>query len=114
MITVEATGRITEIIRWRHLTLTAERSDCAWLRRYCDNLKGLLFHVLSEPQTVWFLIALWWGMMLLRGLKVKYSRRLRGRSTIGTDVLLISRLEIWAEVCRNPAMKCFEALRANP
>jgi len=110
----KADDRLTEILRWKHFALTMPRSYCARLRRYCDNVKGLLFHVLSEPQTVWFLIALWWGMMLLRGLKVKYSRRLRGRSTIGTDVLLISRLEIWAEVCRNPAMKCFEALRANP
>jgi hypothetical protein len=46
-----------------------ERSDCAWLRRYCDNLDELLFHVPSELQIEWSPTALWLGMMPLPALK---------------------------------------------
>ena len=77
----KAVGWLTEIIRWRHLTLTAERSDCAWLRQHCDNLKGLLFHVPSEPQIEWFLIALWWGMVPLPARKVKFGDFKAGRNS---------------------------------
>ncbi len=69
----KADDRLTEILRWKHFALTMPRSYCARLRRYCDNVKGLLFHVPSGPQTEWFLIALWLGTMPPTAAKVKLN-----------------------------------------
>src|SRR5882724_7541520 len=60
MTAAKAVGRVTEIIHRKHLAFTKERSYWARLRRYCDNLKGLLFYVPSEHQTEWFLTVLGW------------------------------------------------------
>jgi len=58
MTAAKAVGCVTEIIHRKHLAFTKERSYWARLRRYCDNVKGLLFYVPSEHQTEWFLTAL--------------------------------------------------------
>jgi len=54
----EAVRRITEVIRRKHLVLATERTYCAWLRRYCDFLKGLPLHLPSEHKLERFLTAL--------------------------------------------------------
>ena len=54
----EAVRRITEVIRRKHLALATERTYCAWLRRYCDFLKGLPLHLPSEHKLERFLTAL--------------------------------------------------------
>jgi site-specific recombinase XerD len=48
MNTDEAVQRLTEVVRRKHLALATERTYCAWLRRYCDFLKGLPLHLPSE------------------------------------------------------------------
>jgi integron integrase len=58
MNTEKAVARLTEVIRRKHLTLATERSYCAWLRRYCDSLKGLPAHLSSEQKLERFLNAL--------------------------------------------------------
>jgi len=54
----KALARLTEVIRRKHLALATERSYCAWLRRYCDNLKGVPAHLSSEQKPERFLSAL--------------------------------------------------------
>jgi site-specific recombinase XerD len=54
----KAVARLTEVIRRKHLALATERSYCAWLRRYCDNLKRLPSHLSSEQKLERFLNAL--------------------------------------------------------
>ena len=54
----EAVRRLTEVVRRKHLALATERTYCAWLRRYCDFLKGLPLHLPSEHKLEWFLTAL--------------------------------------------------------
>jgi len=51
MNTEKAVERLREVIRRKHLALTAKRSYRAWLWRSCDNLKEFFFHVPSESQT---------------------------------------------------------------
>jgi hypothetical protein len=58
MNTEKAVARLSEVIRRKPLALATERSYCAWLRRYCDNLKGLPAHLSSEQKLVRFLNAL--------------------------------------------------------
>ncbi len=58
MNTDEAVRRVTEVIRRKHLALATERTYCAWLRRYCDFLKGLPLHLPSEHKLERFLTAL--------------------------------------------------------
>jgi len=58
MNTEKALARLTEVIRRKHLALATERSYCAWLRRYCDNLKGLTAHLSSQQKLERFLNAL--------------------------------------------------------
>ena len=50
--------RTAGVIRRRHLVLNTEQSYCAWLRRYCDYLKGLPSHLSSEQKLERFLTAL--------------------------------------------------------
>ena len=57
MNTEKAVARLTEIIRRKHLALATEHSYCAWLRRYCDYLKGLPSHLSSEQKLERFLTA---------------------------------------------------------
>ena len=54
----KAVARLTEVIRRKHLALATERSYCAWLRRYCDDLKGVPAHLSSEQKLERFLNAL--------------------------------------------------------
>jgi len=58
MNTEKALGRLTEVIRRKHLALATERSYRAWLRRYCNNIKGLPAHLSSEQKLERFLNAL--------------------------------------------------------
>ena len=58
MNTDEAVRRLTEVLRGKHLALAKERTYCAWLRRYCDFLKGLPLHMPSEHKLERFLIGL--------------------------------------------------------
>jgi hypothetical protein len=51
----EAVRRLTEVIRRQHLALATERAYCAWLRRYCDFLKGLPLHLPNEHKLERFL-----------------------------------------------------------
>jgi Phage integrase, N-terminal SAM-like domain len=53
----KAVVRLTKVIRRKHLALATERSYCAWLRRYCDHLKGLPAHLSSERKLELFLNA---------------------------------------------------------
>ncbi len=55
MNTDEAVRRLAEVLWRKHLALATERSYCAWLRRYCDYLKGLPFHLSSEQKLERFL-----------------------------------------------------------
>ena len=54
----EAVQPITEVIPRKHLALATERTYCAWLRRYCDLLKGLPLHLPSEHKLERFLSVL--------------------------------------------------------
>ena len=58
MNTDEAVRRLTEVVRRKHLALATERTYCAWLRRYCDFLKGLPLHLPSEHKLERFLTVL--------------------------------------------------------
>jgi site-specific recombinase XerD len=58
MNTEKAVAQLAQVIRRKHLALATERSYCAWLRRYCDNLKGLPAHLSSEQKLERFLNAL--------------------------------------------------------
>ncbi|MGA2544206.1 MAG: phage integrase N-terminal SAM-like domain-containing protein [Verrucomicrobiota bacterium] len=58
MNTNEAVRRLTETIRRQHLALATERTYCAWLRRYCDFLKGLPLHLPIEHKLERFLAVL--------------------------------------------------------
>src|SRR5712692_5485166 len=51
----EAVRRLAEVLRRKHLALATERTYCAWLRRYCDYLKGLPSHLSSEQKLERFL-----------------------------------------------------------
>ena len=53
--TDEALRRLTEVVRRKHLVLATQRNYCAWLRRYCDFLKGLPLHLPSEHKLERFL-----------------------------------------------------------
>jgi hypothetical protein len=55
MKTDEAVRRLTEVIMHKHLSLATGRSYCAWLRRYCDYIKGLPSHLSSEQKLERFL-----------------------------------------------------------
>ncbi len=52
----EAVGRLTEVVRRKHLALTTGRTYCAWLRRYCDFFKGPPPHLPSEHKLERFVI----------------------------------------------------------
>jgi integron integrase len=54
----DAVRRLTEVVRRKHLALATERTYCAWLRRYCDFLKGLPSHLPSEQKLERFLTVL--------------------------------------------------------
>ena len=58
MNTDEAVRRLTEVVRRKHLALATEHTYCAWLRRYCDSLKGLPLHLPSEHKLERFLSVL--------------------------------------------------------
>jgi hypothetical protein len=51
----DAARPLTEVIRRKHLALATETGSCAWLRRYCDYLKGLPSHLPSEQKLERFL-----------------------------------------------------------
>ena len=55
MNTDEAVGRLTEVVRRKHLALATERTYCVWLRRYCDFVKGLPLQLPSEHKLERFL-----------------------------------------------------------
>jgi hypothetical protein len=55
MNTDEAVRRLEEIVRRKHLAVATERTSCAWLRRYCDFLKGLPLHLPGEQKFQQFL-----------------------------------------------------------
>src|SRR5712692_8785053 len=55
MNTDGAVRRLAEVLRRKQLALATERSYCAWLRRYCDYLKGLPSHTSSEQKPERFL-----------------------------------------------------------
>ena len=55
MNTDEAIQSLTEVIRRKHPAPAAERSHCAWLRQYCDYLKGLPSHLSGEQKLEHFL-----------------------------------------------------------
>ena len=54
----EAVRRLAELVRRKDLTLAAERTYCAWVRRYSDFLKGLPLHLPSEHEPERFLTVL--------------------------------------------------------
>ena len=56
MNTVEAVRRLAEVVRRQHLALATERCYGAWLRRYCDFLKGLPLHLTSGHKLERFVI----------------------------------------------------------
>ena len=58
MNTDEAVRRLAKVVRRQHLALATERTYCAWLRRYCDFLKGLPLHLPSEHKLERFLTGL--------------------------------------------------------
>ncbi len=58
MNTDEAVRRLTEVLRRKHLALATKRTYYAWLRRYCDFLKGLPLHLPSEHKLERFLTVL--------------------------------------------------------
>ena len=49
---------MTGAIRRKHLTLSMERSDCAWLSRYGDFIVGIPSHIPSEQKLERFCTAL--------------------------------------------------------
>jgi hypothetical protein len=51
-------ARLTEVARRKHRALATKRTYCAWLRRYCDFLKGLPLHLPSEHKLEQFLTVL--------------------------------------------------------
>ena len=51
-------AQLAKIIRRKHLARAEENSFSAWLRRYCNNLKGLPVHIMSEQRLERFLSAL--------------------------------------------------------
>jgi len=55
MNTDEAVRRLAKVVRRQHLALAPERSCCAWVRRYCDFLKGLPLRMPSEHKLERFL-----------------------------------------------------------
>ncbi|MGA2541007.1 MAG: phage integrase N-terminal SAM-like domain-containing protein [Verrucomicrobiota bacterium] len=58
MNTADAVRRLTEVVQHHHLAVATEQTYCAWLRRYCDFLKGLPLHLPSEQKLERFLTAL--------------------------------------------------------
>jgi hypothetical protein len=58
MNTDEAVRRLTEVVRRKHLSLATKCIYSAWLRRYCDFLKGLPLHLPSEHKLERFLAVL--------------------------------------------------------
>jgi site-specific recombinase XerD len=58
MNTDEAVRRLGEVIRRKYVALSTERTYCAWLRRYCDFLKGLPLHLPSQHKPERFLTVL--------------------------------------------------------
>jgi hypothetical protein len=55
MKTNEALRPLTEVVRRQHLALATERTYCAWLRRYCDFLKGMPLDLPTEHKLERFL-----------------------------------------------------------
>ena len=49
---------MTDVIRRKHLTLSTERSYCAWLRQYRDFVYDIPAHISSEQKLERFLTAL--------------------------------------------------------
>jgi hypothetical protein len=66
----EALHRLTEAIRRKQLAPSTERRYCAWLRRYCDYLKELQFHLPNEQKPDRLLTALA-GKHVPQELKIK-------------------------------------------
>ncbi|MGA2556987.1 MAG: phage integrase N-terminal SAM-like domain-containing protein, partial [Verrucomicrobiota bacterium] len=58
MNTGEAVRRLPKVVRRKHLAPATERTDCAWLRRYCDFLKRLPLRLPSEHKLERFLTVL--------------------------------------------------------
>ena len=58
MTTEKAIEKMTDVIRRKHLTLSTERSYCAWLRQYCDFVYDIPAHISSEQKLERFLTAL--------------------------------------------------------
>jgi hypothetical protein len=58
MNTDKAVRRLAEAVRRKHLALATERTYWAWLRRYCDFLKGLPLHLPSQHKLERFMTAL--------------------------------------------------------
>src|SRR5260370_23921358 len=50
MKTGAAVRRLAKVLRRKHLALATERSYRAWLRRYCEYLEELPFHLASEQK----------------------------------------------------------------
>ncbi len=53
--------RLAEAVRRKHLALAAERTYCAWLRRYCDFLTGLPLRMPREHKLELFLTVPDWN-----------------------------------------------------
>jgi hypothetical protein len=58
MNAVKAVGRLVEINHRKHRARAKENSFSAWLRQYCNNLKGFPVHITSEQRLERFLSAL--------------------------------------------------------
>jgi len=58
MTTAEALRKLTDVLRRKHFALNTERSYVGWLRRYCDFIKALPAHIMSERKLEFFLTAL--------------------------------------------------------
>ena len=56
--TQETIQRMADVIRRKHPAFNTEQSYCAWLLRYCDQVKKLPAHLSSEQKLERFLTAL--------------------------------------------------------
>jgi hypothetical protein len=117
MNTEKALARLTEVIRRKHLALATERSYCAWLRRYCDNLKGLPAHLSSEQKLERFLNALAQQNVAastqnqaFNAIISKMEGEDRGAPKIATRASLDKAGEKWKNQQRNDWQRNFESL----
>ena len=58
MKATQAIGRLADVLRRKHFSLSTEQSYCGWLKRYCAYLKTLSPDLPSEQKLERFLTAL--------------------------------------------------------